>query len=144
MEQSLSSEINYCIFTQKIPGISWNPKFYYRCHKMPLLVPFPSHTKLIHALPFQFLKDTFQFYLRIFSWKFTSVSFVEVSHHKYIPISFRSHACVSNQPILYFISILFTDKNMNAHHVLLSGICPYILLFTLSCINHSILLHGLP
>ena len=56
MEQSPSWEANWCLASQKIPRILWNPKVHYRSHKCPPPVPILSQFYPLHTPTSYFLK----------------------------------------------------------------------------------------
>jgi len=55
MEQSPPLEDNRFSASQEIPYLLWHPKFHYRIHKYPPLVPILRQIDPLHALTFQFL-----------------------------------------------------------------------------------------
>ena len=61
MQQRPALEIGNSSGTHEIPRILWNPKFQYRVHKSPPLVPTQNHIHSIHAPPSSiiFLEDPF-------------------------------------------------------------------------------------
>jgi hypothetical protein len=56
MELSSSWEAANCAATQELASILWNPKFQYRVHKIPPLVPILSHINPIHTISSYFSK----------------------------------------------------------------------------------------
>jgi hypothetical protein len=56
MKQSPSSEANNHSASQEIPHLLRCPKFHYRVHKSPSLVPILSQMKPVHKFPPYFLR----------------------------------------------------------------------------------------
>jgi hypothetical protein len=49
--------------TEEIPRLSWNPRFHYRVHKSPALVPYPETENPLHNLPTYFININFNIVL---------------------------------------------------------------------------------
>jgi hypothetical protein len=47
----LRNETNSLSASQEIPYLLWNPKVYYRLHKIPPLIPILSQMNLAHTFP---------------------------------------------------------------------------------------------
>jgi hypothetical protein len=77
-----------CAATQELPIILWNPKFQYRVHKSPPLVPTMSHINPIHTISSYLSKIHFNIVHPPTSWSYQwSLSFwLSHQYPTYIPL----------------------------------------------------------